>query len=63
MTWLLCSSILGPNIAYAFTNIMNTFISPKTRWKNPLIKLLPKIKDPIIASDYNSLSLLPVFDS
>ena len=49
---------------YAFTNIINTSILYKkfpTRWKNALVKPLPKINNPICVSDYRPISLLPAF--
>ena len=49
---------------YAFTNIINTSILYKkfsTRWKNALVKPLPKINNPACVSDYRPRSLLPAF--
>ena len=49
---------------YAFTNIINTSILYKkfpTRWKDAVVKPLPKINNPISASDYRPISLLPAF--
>ena len=49
---------------YAFTNIINTSIICKkfpNRWKNALVKPLPKINNPSCASDYRPISLLPAF--
>ena len=49
---------------YAFTNIINTSILYKkfpTRWKNALVKPLPKINNPACVSDYRPISLLPAF--
>ena len=49
---------------YAFTNIINTSILYKkfpTRWKNALVKPLPKNNNPSCASDYRPISLLPAF--
>ena len=49
---------------YAFTNIINTSIIYKkfpSRWKNALVKPLPKINNPSCASDYRPISLLPAF--
>ena len=49
---------------YAFTNIINTSILYKkfpTRWKNALVKPLPKINNPTCVSDYRPISLLPAF--
>ena len=56
---------LGINSSvYAFTNIINTSIICKkfpNRWKNALVKPLPKINNPSCASDYRPISLLPAF--
>ena len=49
---------------YAFTNIINTSILYKkfpTRWKNALVKPLPKNNNPTCISDYRPISLLPTF--
>ena len=49
---------------YAFTNIINTSILYKkfpSRWKNALVKPLPKGNNPATASDYRPISLLPAF--
>ena len=49
---------------YAFTNIINTSIIYKkipTRWKNALVKPLPKTNNPVSVSDYRPISLLPAF--
>ena len=49
---------------YAFTNIINTSILYKkfpSRWKNALVKPLPKISKPVSTSDYRPISLLPTF--
>ena len=56
---------LGINYSvYAFTNIINTSIIYKkfpTRWKDAVVKPLPKINQPATASDYRPISLLPAF--
>ena len=49
---------------YAFTNIINTSILYKkipNRWKNALVKPLPKNNNPSSAADYRPISLLPAF--
>ena len=49
---------------FAFTNIINTSILYKkfpTRWKNALVKPLPKINNPACVTDYRPISLLPAF--
>ena len=49
---------------YAFTNIINTSILYKkfpNRWKNALVKPLPKNNNPSCVSDYRPISLLPTF--
>ena len=49
---------------YAFTNIINTSILYKKfpkRWKNALVKPLPKNNSPSCISDYRPISLLPTF--
>ena len=49
---------------YAFTNIINTSILCKkfpTRWKDAVVKPLPKKNNPTCASDYRPISLLPAF--
>ena len=49
---------------YAFTNIINTSILYKkfpNRWKNALVKPLPKTNNPASVSDYRPISLLPTF--
>ena len=49
---------------FAFTNIINTSILYKTfpsRWKNAIVKPLPKTNNPSVATDYRPISLLPAF--
>ena len=49
---------------YAFTNIINTSILYKkfpTRWKQAIVKPLPKNINPSCVSDYRPISLLPAF--
>ena len=49
---------------YAFTNIINTSILYKkfpSRWKNALVKPLPKNNSPASVADYRPISLLPAF--
>ena len=49
---------------YAFTNIINTSILYKkfpTRWKNAIVKPIPKNNNPSCPSDYRPISLLPAF--
>ena len=49
---------------FAFTNIINTSILYKkfpSRWKNALVKPLPKVNKPVCTSDYRPISLLPSF--
>ena len=49
---------------YAFTEIINAslkFNKFPERWKNALVKPLPKILNPNVASDYRPISLLPAF--
>ena len=49
---------------YAFTNIINTSIIYKkfpSRWKDALVKPIPKITNPVCSSDYRPISLLPAF--
>ena len=49
---------------YAFTNIINTSIIYKkfpSRWKDALVKPIPKMHNPVCSSDYRPISLLPAF--
>ena len=49
---------------FAFTNIINTSILYKkfpSRWKNAIVKPLPKINKPVCNTDYRPISLLPAF--
>jgi exonuclease III len=49
---------------YAFTEIINASLKFKIfpeRWKKALVKPLPKVPFPTIASDYRPISLLPAF--
>ena len=49
---------------YAFTEIINASLKFKIfpeRWKKALVKPLPKVPCPTIASDYRPISLLPAF--
>ena len=49
---------------YAFTDIINDCIKfnkfPE-RWKKALVKPLPKVTNPTVATDYRPISLLPAF--
>ena len=49
---------------YAFTDIINAslkFNKFPERWKQSLVKPLPKVSNPSVASDYRPISLLPAF--
>ena len=49
---------------YAFTDIINAslkFNKFPERWKQSLVKPLPKLSNPTVASDYRPISLLPAF--
>ena len=49
---------------YAFTDIINAslkFNKFPERWKQSLVKPLPKVSNPTVASDYRPISLLPAF--
>ena len=49
---------------YAFTDIINAslkFNKFPERWKKAIVKPLPKISNPIVATDYRPISLLPAF--
>ena len=49
---------------YAFTDIINASLKYSKfpeRWKKALVKPLPKVSNPTIASDYRPISLLPAF--
>ena len=49
---------------YAFTDIINASITYNKfpeRWKKALVKPLPKVANPIVATDYRPISLLPAF--
>ena len=49
---------------YAFTEIINTsfkFRKFPERWKKALVKPIPKVTNPSIATDYRPISLLPAF--
>ena len=49
---------------YAFTDIINAslkFNKFPERWKKAIVKPLPKISNPTVATDYRPISLLPAF--
>ena len=49
---------------YAFTDIINASITYNKfpeRWKKALVKPLPKVANPVSATDYRPISLLPAF--
>ena len=49
---------------FVFTDIINCSFKYKmfpNRWKNALVKPIPKVENPSVASDYRPISLLPAF--
>ena len=49
---------------YAFTDIINTSFKYRKfpeQWKKAIVKPIPKCSNPLVASDYRPISLLPAF--